>query len=53
MEIARDDRYQPVPDQDQWRVRVLQDLIQYKNGFVDIEDFNTLEINNMIDNICV
>ena len=53
VEISRDDRYQPVPDQDQWRVRVLQDLIEYRNGFVDLDDFNNFEVTNMVDYVCI
>ena len=45
-------KYFPVPEIELWRVDVLLDLMNTRRGKCSIADFNSVEIEKMIDDIC-
>ena len=45
-------KYRPVPLEDTWRIEYIKELIQNKENKNDIEDFDTDDVNNMINILC-
>ena len=44
--------YMPVPRHEEWRIDMIQELIEVKWGEVEIVDFTDNEIDNIIAEIC-
>ena len=44
--------YFPVPTDQLWRVKVLLELLDVRNGSLSIDDFNKKELNTIIDYLC-
>ena len=51
-EIKTKMKYRPVPLEDMWRIEYIKELIQNKENKNDIEDFDTDDVNNMINILC-
>ena len=44
--------YQPVPENEKWRINMLNDLINLKNGIFEIDFMNGHELSTIINYIC-
>ena len=49
---AKQIKYQPIPDGEEWRIGVVRDIIDIKNGMAQLEDFNTIELDDMLHHVC-
>ena len=45
--------YAEVPNDQLWRINFLHELISTRQGELEVPGFNSEEISDMIDNICV
>ena len=46
-------KYRPAPDEDKWRFSILEELLEAREGRVEIDGFETNEIEEMLEFICV
>ena len=44
--------YFKVPDGEQWRIPLLQELLKLRQGHLKIDNLNSMEISNIIDHLC-
>ena len=45
-------RYHPIPDEEEWRIGIVRDIIDIRNGNAKLENFNAAELNDMLDFAC-
>ena len=45
--------YMSVPDAEVWRVHMLVELIKVRDSQLALENLNSVEINDLIDHLCV
>ena len=46
-------RYHPIQEEEQWKISILQELVEAKNRNLEIENFNAVEIDEMLEFLCV
>ena len=51
--INKSVRYFPVPEEELWRLDIMKELLNVKWSSLAINDFNNLEIEHMINFLCV
>ena len=51
--VKKNCNFFPMPDAEQWRAPMLRELISSRDGQLVIEHFNTEEIKDFIDHLCV
>ena len=44
--------YAPVDKKDEWRIQILKELIDVKNGELQLENICTEEVDNLIEALC-
>ena len=45
-------KYHPIPDEEEWRIGIVRDIIDIRNGNAKLENFNAAELNDMLDFAC-
>ena len=50
--VSKSVRYFPVPEEELWRIDLMKELLNVNRSFLDINDFNYMEINHMMNFIC-
>ena len=45
-------KYHPIPDEEEWRIGIVRDIIDIRNGTAKLENFNAAELNDMLDLAC-
>ena len=55
-ELVPDDisslKYHPMPEDEMWKVSILQELIDTKHGNMEIDDFRYNELEEMLEYLC-
>ena len=51
--ISKYIRYFPVPEEELWRLDIMKELLNVKWSCLAINEFNNLEIDHMINFLCV
>ena len=46
-------KYHPVPTKEKWKVDVLKELIENRDGSLVIEGFDEEELSQMINYLCI
>ena len=45
--------YHPIPDGEKWKISIVQEIIEQKNGNLDIENLSENELENTLKYLCV
>ena len=45
--------YKPAPDEERWRFSILEELLEAREGRIEIEGFQNNEIEEMLEFVCV
>ena len=55
-ELVPDDlsslKYQPMPEDEMWKLSILQEIIDTKHGNMEISEFRHNELEGMLDYLC-
>ena len=46
-------KYFEVPNSETWRLSLIQDLLGFKSESVDIPEFSSVEVEEMLDFVCI
>ena len=44
--------YRPVPDDDQWKISFLKELIDIKSNEMSVDNFDNVEYDEIIEYLC-
>ena len=45
--------YHPIPEGEKWKISIVQEIIEQKNGNLDIENLSEIELENTLKYLCV
>ena len=51
-DVDENHRYHPVPEEETWRVKMIVELLNVKNGSVVVEGMKAKEIKMILNNLC-
>ena len=51
-EVKESLSYNPVPEDQQWRIGFLREMIDVRAGDLEVDGFSVKEISEIIENIC-
>ena len=46
-------KYFEVPNSETWRLSLIQDLLGFKSEILDIPEFSSVEVEEMLDFVCI
>ena len=46
-------QYRPEDEENTWKIRMVKELIEVRNGTLQVDNFNKDEINEVLDSLCV
>ena len=45
-------KYHPIMDEDKWKTSVIKEIVQIRNGKLEVEGFSNLELDEILQHIC-